>query len=84
MLVALGIAAVEAGHRVRYFTAADLVETLYRGLADNTVGKVIDGLLRHDLIIVDLCRYGDYAEAAGRLGWGLRWSQVIWLLMVSA
>ena len=28
MLVALGVAAVEAGHRVRYFTAAELVETL--------------------------------------------------------
>jgi KaiC/GvpD/RAD55 family RecA-like ATPase len=28
MLVALGIAAVEHGHRVRYVTAADLVETL--------------------------------------------------------
>lgn len=30
MLVALGHAAVEAEHRVRYFTAAELVETLYR------------------------------------------------------
>jgi DNA replication protein DnaC len=36
MLVALGVAAVEAGHRVRYFTAAELVETLYRALADNS------------------------------------------------
>ena len=53
VLVALGIAAVEAGHRVRYFTAADLVETLYRGLADNSVGKLIDTLLRNDLVLVD-------------------------------
>ena len=53
MLVALGVAAVEAGHRVRYFTAADLVETLYRALADNSVGKMIDTLLRNDLIICD-------------------------------
>ena len=45
LLVALGVAAVTAGHRVRYFTAADLVETLYRGLADNSVGRVIDTLL---------------------------------------
>ena len=29
------------------------LETLYRGLADNSVGKVIDQLLRADLIIVD-------------------------------
>ena len=52
-LIGLGIAAVHAGHKVRYFTAADLVETLYRGLADNTVGKTIDTLLRQDLIILD-------------------------------
>jgi DNA replication protein DnaC len=53
LLVALGVAAVTAGHRVRYFTAAELVETLYRGLADNSVGRVIDTLLRNELIIVD-------------------------------
>lgn len=52
-LIGLGIAAVHAGHKVRYFTAVDLVETLYRGMADNTVGKIIDTLLRQDLIIVD-------------------------------
>jgi DNA replication protein DnaC len=33
--------------------AADLVETLYRGLADNTVGKIIESLVRVDLIILD-------------------------------
>jgi DNA replication protein DnaC len=38
-LIALGRAAVEAGHRVRYFTAAELVEHLWRATADNTVGK---------------------------------------------
>jgi DNA replication protein DnaC len=53
LLVALGVAAVHAGHRVRYFTAAELVETLYRSLADNSVGKTIENLLRHDLLLVD-------------------------------
>ena len=52
-LIGLGIAAIHAGHKVRYFTAADLIETLYRGLADNTVGKIIESLLRVDLIILD-------------------------------
>lgn len=42
-----------AGHRVKYCTAADLVETLYRGLADNSVGRIIDTLLRNDLLILD-------------------------------
>ena len=42
LLVALGHHAVESGLRVRYFTAAELVETLYRGMADNSVGRVIE------------------------------------------
>ena len=53
LLLALGSAAVDAGHRVRYYSAADLVDTLYRGLADNSVGKIIDTLLRNDLVILD-------------------------------
>jgi len=52
-LIGLGVAAVAAGHKVRYFTAADLVEHLYRALADNTVGRTIETLLRHDLLILD-------------------------------
>jgi DNA replication protein DnaC len=53
LLVALGHAAVATGYRVRYLTAAELVETLYQGLADNSVGRVLDRLLRYDLVIVD-------------------------------
>ena len=53
LLVALGHVAVDTGRRVRYFTAAELVETLYRGLADNSVGRVIETILRADLILID-------------------------------
>ena len=53
LLLALGHAAVAEGLRVRYFAAADLVEALYRGLADNSVAKIIDQLLRADLVILD-------------------------------
>ena len=53
LLTALGHAAVGAGLRVRYFAAIELVETLYRGLADNSVGRILDQLLRADLLIVD-------------------------------
>jgi DNA replication protein DnaC len=53
LLVALGHCAIDAGKRVRYFTATDLVETLYRGLADNSVGRVIEQILKADLILID-------------------------------
>jgi DNA replication protein DnaC len=53
VLVAAGHAAVDAGMRVRYFAAADLVEALYRGVADNSVARQIDTLLRADLVIID-------------------------------
>jgi hypothetical protein len=68
-LIGLGHAAVHAAHKVRYFTAADLVDTLYRGLADNTVGKIIDALLRADLVIIDLCRPREYAEIVMAWPW---------------
>ena len=67
ILVALGLAAVEAGHRVRYFTAAELVETLYRGLADNSVGRVIDTLLRNDLVIVDELGFAPLDDTGAQL-----------------
>jgi DNA replication protein DnaC len=67
MLVALGHAAVAAGTRVRYFTAAELVETLYRGMADNSVGKVIDQTLRAELVIVDEIGFAPLDDTGAQL-----------------
>jgi DNA replication protein DnaC len=61
---ALGRAAVEAGRRVRFFAADELVEALYRGLADNTVGKLIASLLRNDLVVVDDLGFTAFDRAA--------------------
>jgi DNA replication protein DnaC len=67
VLVSLGIAAVGAGHKVRYYTAADLVDALYRGLADNSVGKVIENLLRNDLILVDEVGFAPLDDTGAQL-----------------
>jgi DNA replication protein DnaC len=67
VLIALGHAAVQHGLRVRYFVAADLVDTLYRGLADNTVAKQIDTVLRADLIIVDELGFAPLDLQGGQL-----------------
>ena len=67
LLVGLGVAAVAAGHRVRYFTAAELVETLYRGLADNSVGRVIDTILRNDYIICDELGFAPLDDTGAQL-----------------
>ena len=67
VLVALGVAAVQAGHKVRYFTAADLADTLYRGLADNSVGKVIDTLLRNDLLLIDEVGFAPLDDTGAQL-----------------
>lgn len=52
LAVALGRAAVDAGFRVRFFRADLLIEALYRGLADNSVGRVIDSILRRSDVVV--------------------------------
>ena len=53
--LAIGLArvAIDAGFRVKFFRADVLVEQLYRGLADNTVSKVVDAILRAEVIVID-------------------------------
>ena len=66
-LVGCGVRAVERGLKVRYLVAADLIETLYRGLADNTVGKVISQLLRHELILIDELGFAPLDDTGSQL-----------------
>jgi DNA replication protein DnaC len=67
LLVGVGLRAVERGLRVRYVTAAELVEQLYRGLADNTVSRIIDGLLRNDVILIDEVGFAPFDETGTQL-----------------
>lgn len=67
LLLGCGQRAVQQSLRVRYFVAADLVEMLYRGLADNTVGKVIAQVLRADLVLVDELGFAPLDETGTQL-----------------
>jgi DNA replication protein DnaC len=67
LLVGCGQRAVAQGLRVRYFVAADLVEALYRGLADNSVGRVVDQLLRADLLLIDELGFAPLDETGTHL-----------------
>ena len=46
VVIALGHAAADGDYTVRYFAAEELVESLYRGLADNSVDKGVESTLR--------------------------------------
>jgi DNA replication protein DnaC len=67
LLIGLALRAVDAGRRVRYFAAPDLVETLYRGMADNSVGRVVAGLLKNDLVVVDELGFAPLDDTGAQL-----------------
>lgn len=67
LLVALGHTAIDAGYRVRYFSAAELVDSLYRGLADNSVGKVIEQILRAEFVIIDELGFAPLDDTGAQL-----------------
>src|SRR5262249_15264334 len=66
-LLALRHAAAEAGLRVRSFDAPALLDALYRGLAHISVGRVIDGSLRADLILLDELGFAPLDATGGQL-----------------
>jgi len=63
----LGIVAARHGHRVLFATATDWVTRLTDAHRQGRLPQELARLRRYGLIIVDLCRRGDYGEA-GRLG----------------
>jgi DNA replication protein DnaC len=67
VLAAVGISAVHAGHKARYFTAAGLIGTLYRGPAGNSAGRVIDTLLRNDLILIGAAGFAPLNDTSAQL-----------------
>ena len=62
LLIGLGTAAAETGYRVRYTTAAALVNELVEAADDKTLSRTIGRYGRVDLLCLDLCRTRNYAD----------------------
>jgi DNA replication protein DnaC len=64
---ALATAACRQGKRVRFFTAAGLVNDLLRAQDDHTLDKLLAGLLRFDLVMLDELGFLPLAARGGQV-----------------
>jgi DNA replication protein DnaC len=63
----IAIRACQAGHRVLFATASQWVDRLAAAHHGGTLQAELVRLARYPLLVVDLCRPGNYAEAGGRI-----------------
>ena len=66
--IALGIRACLAGHRVAFKTATEWVALLADAQRHGRLDQELERLQRVPVLIVDLCRYRDYADIAVAAG----------------
>jgi len=52
------------GYQVRFYTLTDLIAELYAALADNSLDRKINNILKNDLIILDELGYVSMDETA--------------------
>ena len=62
LLIGLGVAACEQGRRVRYVTAAALVNELAEAADERALTRTLARYSRHELLCIDLCRLRNYAD----------------------
>ena len=65
---ALGHLAIDQGKTVAWHTPETLAQLVHRHRADDSVNKAVGKLIRSDLILIDLCRYRDYADMVATVG----------------
>ncbi len=64
---ALGVAACQQGHRVRFATAAGLTNELFEAQAAHRLGRFESGLLRYQLLILDEVGFVPFTKAGADL-----------------
>ena len=62
LATALAVCACHQGRRVRFTTLAALANELQEAQGRRELARVIGRYARTELVVVDLCRYRDYAE----------------------
>jgi DNA replication protein DnaC len=67
LLIALGMKACEMGKTVRYVTCAQLVNELAEAADQKRLSRLVARYGRVDLLLLDLCRLGNYADRPSRL-----------------
>lgn len=65
--IALGVAACHRGHKVRFATAASLVNELLAAQAEHRVEKVLAQARKHDLLILDELGFIPFSERGSHL-----------------
>jgi DNA replication protein DnaC len=67
LATALGLAACRAGHKVRFFNTAHLVDDLTLAQEEHRLQKVIASLLKHKLVILDELGFIPFTPSGGHL-----------------
>lgn len=67
LATAIGVAAIHAGKRIRFYNAVDLVDLLEREKLAGKTGSLVRKLIQADAVIVDELGYLPFPESGGAL-----------------
>ncbi|HUY58769.1 MAG TPA: ATP-binding protein, partial [Solirubrobacteraceae bacterium] len=68
LATALASEACARGYKVRFYRATELVTTLIEARDERSFLRLKTQLAKLDLLVLDLCRYRDYAEMIAAAG----------------
>jgi DNA replication protein DnaC len=67
LAIALGLAACEQGHRVRFYTAAGLINALLEAAEQHRLSRLESLLLKQDLIIIDEVGFVPFSQPGAQM-----------------
>ena len=73
LVTAIAAAACAQGFKVRYVRVSELVTMLIEAKDQRTLSRLKLQLSKRDLLVIDLCRLGNYADLPSRLTTVARW-----------